>query len=1810
MKTPRFFLLFTSLFLTFSSCSIFERNALRVTSELPHGVIPPTSVLKFQFSRGVVQPESTNTWTSTPYIDFTPHVDGKFVWQDSALLVFSSDAPFPGDTKFTGKFNTALLTRLARANAFRGDDEFSFATVGFLLKNAEFFYDRIDNKRTVGVKANLEFTYLVNPDEVGKNMTIELDGVNHPEWKIVSTAQARVVPVEIGSMTQLEKPRKISIRIKEDLVSPETKTHLTMSEPFVYSLPGLEELKIYGHDTGLDDKGGSIKISTSQEVDLSTVKPLVTIDPAVEYSVEPGPGMGFTLRGGFETATSYHMIIHKGLQSVLGAKTDNDYEADVVIGDMTPTFSFVSPGAYLLLSGSKIVSIKTVNIAKLQLRVSQVFQNNITLFLEQGRSYDYGYYDEEEGEYHPSRKFRFYVGNYGRQLELTTIDIQNKKNQEVTTDLDLSKYIRTDYKGFILVEIARPEEAWRSTAKLVSISDIGLIVKQGKDQASVFAVGLNDNEPIPGATIQLISHNNQVMATQQTGSDGAALFENYGQLEGDDFHLRLVTASKGDDFNFINLADYRVETSRFDVGGKVQSEGDYDVFLYGDRKLYRPGEKIILSGIVRNRRNAVPGIFPVKVKMFNPLGTLVTEFLRTLNEEGSFEIAYTLDQSIGTGDYRFDVFTANDLFLTSYSVSVEDFVPDRIRVSMTPSVPSADPGDSIAYNFQAFNFFGPPASGRKFEFEGSISAAPYISKKFPGYRFANDGASSFNPQVLVREGKTDDNGKGTAIYPIPGDATANGILLARGRVGVFDESGRPVYQLATTIVHPNEYLVGVSRSMDYYVAPGVPQTIGLIAVSPDDTPIKGFVANIHLIRKEWHTVLRMHEQTHSLRYVSEIREVEVQSQDVPLGETPTQYTFSVPPVSGDYVMRISKKGDEGYNEFQFYSYSWGNTNITSFEINPEAKIDITLNKQTYEPGDKAHVLFKTPFDGTMLVTVERDNVIRHRYLKAENNTASMDLEVDESFMPNVYITAVLFRRVNVQTIPLLVGHGFAPLFVEKKSNRFTIDVAAPEKIRPRTQQKFSVTIAGEKNVFVTLAAVDEGILQIKESGAPDPYAYFYARKALETATYDFFCDLLPEIAKKEKSSTGGSEFAEAAKRTNPISALRFKPVALWSGIVRTNSDGQADVTFDIPDFSGELRVMAVAYKGGRFGYAEKHTKVADPIVVTPALPRFASPHDVITMPITAFNTTDKATTVKFQISTEGPLAVLQPSATLDIGANQEKYVNVVLKATDDIGKAVVRVKTEALGEEMESVTEIPVRPISPYVTECTAGVLVAGNSISFPLSDIFLPNGRRAYLAVSPFPVANFAKELKYLVGYPHGCLEQTTSKAFPQIYLRDIAVILDPTIIEHGSPAYFVNEAIRKITGMQLEDGRFSYWPGGSDVNPWATVYATHFLVEAKKAGYAVPEGTLKKALSAITLIARSKQTEDYYTYVDNKTVVTRIADKGTVYALYVLALAGQPELSIMNFYRSATALLTNDTRSLLAGAFALNNDRKTFLDLIPPQFVVEPAGRMSGGWFDSPIRANAIILNILLETDPANQNIPRYMDYLSRTYEGHYWYSTQDDAFTLLAFGKAARRAGSGKFDGTITLPGSTQHYAGGNQKYDIPGTEGKVGFSLNGSGQVYYSLITEGVRRDGNVRIEDKNLRVRREFFDRFGNPASLEGVKQNSLIVVKVTVSTDVDYLENVAVSDLLPGGFEIENPRLVENTQYAFIKNASTPDYVDIRDDRINFYTNFDETRQQVFYYLVRAVSKGEFQYAPITAEAMYNGDYYSASGRGVVRVVE
>ncbi len=854
-----------------------------------------------------------------------------------------------------------------------------------------------------------------------------------------------------------------------------------------------------------------------------------------------------------------------------------------------------------------------------------------------------------------------------------------------------------------------------------------------------------------------------------------------------------------------------------------------------------------------------------------------------------------------------------------------------------------------------------------------------------------------------------------------------------------------------------------------------------------------------------------------------------------------------------------------------------------------------------------------PFSGKMLVTFERNGVQDFRYIEMNNKSAELEVSITEDFMPNIYVSATLFRKHTVdQTTPFLVGHGFASMKVERRENLLPVTITAPAKIKPRTTQEIVIKTIPQKDVFVTFAAVDEGILQIKNFQTPDPYGFMYAKRSLKVESYDLYELLLPEIVSLS-STPGGDAFAAALqKRTNPITTKRFKLLSYWSGMKKTNESGEVRITLPVPQFNGEVRLMATAYVDKKFGSADKAMKVADDIIIEPEVPRFLTIGDSLVSTVTVINTSDKTGDVTVSLNVEGPLSITSSKdQKVRVEANSTGQVKFAVKNSNDIGKGKLTFATKGLAEVKE-VIDIAIRPASSLITEAGSGKIKAGQDIKIQIPTDYLQGTQNTTLTLSKFPAVKFAKQLKYLVGYPHGCIEQTVSKVFPQLYFEELAKVVAPEFYRTNNPVYYVNEGIKKIESMQLYDGSMAYWQGGSYSSWWGSVYAAHFLLEAKKAGYNVSQSVLNSLLNYLERKAKEKSTFDYRTYSGTRYTINKIANKEIIYSLYVLALAGKGDISTMNYYKSRPHLLSTDTKYLLAGAYGLMGKWSSFNDVLPDLFQPEKTDRLTGGSFDSEARANAIMLNVLLEVEPTHEQIPLMIKHLSGLVDQ--LYSTQERSFTFLALGKAAKL--NSDADVTVTVKAGDE-MIGKMNNADVSFTDAELngaGLSLDaqGKGEVYYFWSTEGVKKNAVVPEKDSYMKVRRSYYDyNTGAQITNNKFRQGQLLVCRLTLTGYERSAENVFISDLVPAGFEIENPRLTQSAQLNWSNpNPIDAQYLDVRDDRLIIFTELKRNKTQDYYYLMRVVNKGEFVLPAVGAEAMYDPEFSSYHGYGKIEVRE
>ncbi|HMR93237.1 MAG TPA: MG2 domain-containing protein, partial [Chitinophagaceae bacterium] len=1225
-----------------------------------------------------------------------------------------------------------------------------------------------------------------------------------------------------------------------------------------------------------------------------------------------------------------------------------------------------------------------------------------------------------------------------------------------------------------------------------------------------------------------------------------------------------------------------------------------DAFVYAERDIYRPGEKINFSVIIRDRQWKTPGEIPLLLKLLMPNGKEFKTIRKSLNAEGSAEGSFDIPVSAITGGYTLEVYNSTEVLLATQSFAIEEFVPDRIRVNAKLDKEALRPGESTGVSVNAMNFFGPPAANRNYEMEIQVKQKTFRPEQFSDFNFALTNQTSFFDKV-VRQGATDAEGNAKESYEVPAAYTNMGLLQTDFYTTVFDETGRPVSRALSADIFTQDVFYGIKHDWNYYFPLNQPVKLELASVGKDGKPAVS-VAKVQVIKHEYNTVLA--KSGSYFRYESQRSDKIMAEGNVNVGAK-TAYTF-IPRSPGDYEVRVYREGANAYVSRSFYSYGSYGADNNSFEVNNEGHIDIELNKKSFESGETVEALFKTPFSGKMLVTVETDQVVSYQYVEVSNRTATLKLKLNPEHVPNSYITATLIKPHEVSDIPLTVAHGFQNITVEEKSRKIPVEITSAKSVRSRTRQTIKVKAA--PGSMVTLSAVDNGVLQVSDFKTPDPYKFFYQKKALQVTAYDIYPLLFAEV-RARLSSTGGDGELDMMKRTNPMPARRVKVVSYWSGIKKAGNDGVAAFDVEVPAFSGELRLMAVSYKGQSFGAAENTMTVADPVVISTALPRFLSPGDTVMVPVTLSNTTDKSAALTASIIPAGAVKVTgaaQQQVTVQAKSEGRVYFNMI--ASPEIGIGNVKVQVSGMGEKFEDVTEISVRPPSTLQKLTGSGSLTAGTQkITIGAND-FIPGSEEYSLVISRSPLMELGEHLRYLVQYPYGCTEQTVSSAFPQLYYGDMAELIQQGNGHKWNANANVLEAIRKIKMRQLYNGALTLWDGGGKEDWWSTVYAAHFLLEAKKAGFDMDNSLLETMLNYINNRLKNRETITYYY---NRTENKKIAPKEVAYGLYVLALAGRPNVPAMNYYKSNLSLLALDSRYLLSAAYAKAGDKKSFTSMLPASFSGEESVPQTGGSYYSPLRDEAIALNALLDIDPGHAQVPQMIKHVKDRLKGSRWLNTQERAFSFLAMGKHARAANQSKATAEIKVDGRTIAKTDGTSwrgdKNALKGNNVEV--ITKGEGMLYYSWESSGISASGAYTEEDSYLKVRRRFYDRYGKPLAGNTFKQNDLIIIGITLEkTYTSAVENVVITDLLPAGFEIENPRTKEIPGMDWIKDGWTPTALDVRDDRIHFFVDATSGKQ-VYYYAVRAVSPGRYKMGPVSADAMYNGEYHSYHGAGIINVV-
>ncbi len=1717
------------------------------------------------------------------YFSFEPAIQGRFQWKNAKQLLFY---PLNGLKPFTSYEAKLERDAFKKQGVMTKDWHQTFETQSVLLEDARVFWDFTgeDGK----LMAVLSFNYQMKPEQL--SALIEMyNGTTKLKWEMLTNKKSTEFYFKIPEAWEGDISRKYPLNV---LVNPGlgcVECGLKTSDPISrkIDIPYPGRMEVVDVKTLFEDGMGTIIVNTSTPVGNKEPDKLIKISPWVPFTVVKNAS-GLTISGNFLANTRYNFELSDKLQSASGEKLQRTYNDDLVFQASAPYIRFHDHDAlYLPSKGNKKLAVQMISINEVRLQVFKVFANNLMDYFRTGRDWDYRY---ENGQYHGYEEYP--QNQYaGMKIVDTKINVSQLEHEGQNYYLEVADSLlqhQRDFKGMYVISLSHPEKSWIQDDVALSCSDLGLIARCGTNSLSVFVRSIKTAEPVSKVVVTVISKSNQEVFRGGTDDKGMMKIHNLKEAMGD-FQPAMIIAESASDINYLIFDESAVPMSRFEEGGR--RVGAYDAFVSAPRNIYRPGDTLDYQIVVRDKSWNVADKLPLELKIMAPDGRKYKSLRHVTGDQGVVSGNLALPHTLPTGGWYLDVYSGSGLLLNSWKFQIESFVPDRISVSAKLNADVFYSGDALILDGTALNLFGPPAADRNYDLQLELNPKQFRAKNYPDYIFGPENQSPFYLQDNYRQGKTAADGTYSQVWELPKE-TNKGQFEGRLFLTVFDENGRPVYNNTSFTFYTQKTFYGL-RLPAYWTGTRQPFNFKAIAVDVDGKELKTS-ANVKIYRIYYETVM---QQTYSgYRYSSEKRSELLVDQKIEMnGVHDLSFT---PTKSGSYSVEIEPKDGGSPTISTFYAYGWADTDYSSFAIDKDGLIEISTDKEDYECGDVARLLFSAPFDGKMLVTIERDNVIDHYNLELKDKTAELKLPLDEGFLPNIFISATAFQPLDEQNMPITVAHGYKMLKISDPGRKIAINIDAVEKSRSGRSQTVKLkTKAGAK---VWLYAVDEGILQLTRYKSPNPFNWFYAPRALQVNAFDLYARLFPVAGKMLQASGGGFD-TQLAKHLNPFGKKDFQLVSYTFEPQTADSKGRVEFKLNIPDFSGKIRLMAVAADGNKFGSESQYMTVADPLVISIGDPMFLSFGDKLDMAVNLTNTTDKSMTAELSAESGSLLAMDGMDDKIVIGPNSEKALTLRITAGKIPGDAHILFKVRANGELFEKAVQIPIRPTAPKTYTFRGGTVAEGAEENIEMDDDYIAATAERSIKVTAEFSAAFAQRLEQLIDYPYGCLEQTVSRAFPLLYYREMAKMTSFAGENDYNPDYVISTAIDKVYSMQKPDGGMSYWPGGDRINYWSNIYAAHFLTEAGKNGFSSDPAKMKKLLSYIRKMLKVQHAgidaqQEYNVSDGRKFISDQIP-----YALYVLALNHQPEISMMNYYKNRLHLMRSSGQSLIAAAFAAIGDASEFRQMqleINEEFMNPDAEDKT---FGSYTRNLALSLMAQIETDDASASVAALAYKLISVLDQKQYLSTQELAFSFLALGKLSKTLHPEKAKAEIMIDGKTKKMDDGSFAQSGLAKGQEITIKNTGGSDLFYFCQSSGISSKPIDESVFSGLILKRRYYDREGRELDPAALRPGMLVVVLLELRTDGRrWVENVALTEMIPACFQVENPRVTAQAGLKWLQpyECVSAEHADIRDDRIIYFLDA-RVKNQYLSYMARVISAGEFTAGAASAEAMYEGSVYA-----------
>ena len=1531
--------------------------------------------------------------------------------------------------------------------------------------------------------------------------------------------------------------------------------------------------------------------------------------------------------------------IFEGIENEEGQKLLENYTTRVSFEQTKPNVRFVKSGTILPSSNNLKLNFEAVNLSSVDVKVYKIYNNNILQFLQDNELNGTQYLKRVA---QPIAKTKLNLSqnkliNLGRwnafALDISKLitpdpgaiyrieisfkksyslykcsDSSDEENQEEDdieeNDINYSgnnyyddEYYDDDYNW---QERENPcSKSYYYNTKIgtnILASDLGVIAKRGENKSYFIAVNnIVTTDQVSNATVDLYSFQQQKLATATTNSDGIANFQ-LNKFA----YFAIVTTGKQS--TYVKLDDGNsLSVSNFDVAGEVLQKG-LKGYIYGERGVWRPGDKLYLSFILNDASNKLPQTHPIKFRLSDPNGKVVYQTIQKTNAWNHYLFVIQTNTDSPTGNWEAMANVGGAKFYKS--IKIETIKPNRLKIknSFKNGVLSSNyPNKS---NLEVTWLHGAVAKDLKVEIQAKFTQQTTSFKKYYNYVF-DDLVRKFNTEELnIFSGKLDSNGKAFVNIQPKLQGQAPGKLKASFITKVYEEGGEFSTDVISTTYSPYQTYVGIkSPELNKYGMLETRKTnrFEIVTVDENGNPkaVKNLEVNIYKIEWRWwwdassDNVSNYNSSSSTNAY----KTYQLNTDSTGKGHIEFALTDEE---WGRYLIRVSEEKDKHATaltvniDWPLWSGKTKNTDASSANM-----LVFSTDKKNYAVGEKAKISFPSSEGGRALISIENGSkVVQSIWANTQKGETKVEIPITASMAPNVYFNITLLQPHASSTNDLPIRmYGIIPIEVINKNTILEPKIVMPDVLRPEQNFNLKVSEKSGKTMTYTIAIVDEGLLDLTNFKTPNAWNAFYVREALGVKTWDIYDDVIGAYGGKVNQifSIGGDQDLGGGKAKK---ANRFKPIVVHLGPFKLEK-GQSKIhTIKLPKYIGTVRTMIVATDCylSAYGSVEKATPVRSPLMVLASLPRKISPSERVTIPVTIFSMEKNIKNVKVEIKTNNGLKVIGNAIqNLTFSQPDEKmtYFNLEVGSKTGIGKVQIIANSGAIKSTYE--VEIDMTNPNPTTNTFTDLILPPRSSKTISWKTFGVIGSNKAKLEVSAMPTIDFNRRLQYLIEYPHGCVEQTTSAVFPQLFLNDV---VDIDLNRKQNIQKNVTAGILRLGSFQLPNGGLSYWQGETTTDDWGSSYAGHFLIVAEKKGYVLPINFKSKWISFQQKEAKKWRFVSLYGN-----------DFAQAYRLYTLALAGSPDLSSMNRLRE-TIGISNESKIRLASAYLLVGQKAAGLSLLAKSKIDQINTPYNYFYYGSIDRNRAMTLETLILSGQ-KQNAFLMAKKIAQQMSSSEWMSTQTTAYCLFAMSKFAEINGPKGVDLEYSKDGKSQVIKSTKSIIDrvLVAKQGanEIVIKNNKNNTLFVRLLNIGILPISQEKFIQNNLLTKMYFKNRKGFNITVNKINQGTEFIAYINIKNKQNELiEHVALSQILPSGFEIVNTRF---TDFGDATN-NTADFIDIRDDRTNFYFDLKANETKTFRILLNASYLGTYYFPGLQCEAMYDNTFLARTKGFWVEVVK